>query len=370
MHVVLAILALRTGGAERDLCRVAKSLAHDHKVTIVTLIVSKEERPFYPVDSAVRLVQLDLMRSLQDTLGFWPRTKEICLRPFCVLRYRNALRKLRPDVVISYLTKANILTLLATRRMDVPVIISKRSDPWKTCYASFTRLMRFLTYRWASLIVVQTDLAISFLEKFHTSTLVVPNTVPCSLQITYSHEVKMILSIGRLNEGKDFGTFVKAFHRICYHFPDCCAAICGDGPERNALQQTIHCFGLQDRFSLLGQVKEVDSIILTSDLFVFPSRHEGFSNALAEAMASGLPIIASDCMGNKNLVRDTVDGRLFPVGDAGRLAELMVELMMDFEQRKRLGQEATKITQRFSLERNRTLWKEAIERVTIGRSEG
>lgn len=86
---------------------------------------------------------------------------------------------------------------------------------------------------------------------------------------------------------------------------------------------------------------------MEADLFVFPSLYEGFPNALAEAMSVGLPVTASNCSGNIDIVRDGIDGRLFPVGDIPKLTALMEELLNDPNTRRRLGEEAKTVAERF-----------------------
>jgi glycosyltransferase involved in cell wall biosynthesis len=370
VHIVLAILTLRTGGAERDICRVAGFLAHQHKVTIVTLIVSGKERPFYAIDPSVSLVQLDLMRSIQDSLGFWGRARELCLRPFCLWRYRAALRNLKADVIISYLTKSNILTLLAARGLKVHVIASKRVDTRLLPYSRGLKALRSYAYKRADLIVTQTARIADTLRGLKVPVTVIPNAVVPSKRYTSpSKSVTTLVSIGRLTEQKDFPTLLRAFRKVHRRYPVCQLYIYGEGPDRTELQQFIEELHMRGSIFLSGITSNVEDVLFKTDLFISSTRYEGFPNALAEAMAMGVPVIASDIPENKALVSDTVNGRLFPVGDSDRLAELTEELICDFKQRQSLGLEARKIVQRFSLRNNHLLWQKAIDSVTVGTSK-
>jgi glycosyltransferase involved in cell wall biosynthesis len=231
--------------------------------------------------------------------------------------------------------------------------------------------LRSLMYPRADLIVAQTTEIEASLRSLMAPVVTIPNAVECAKKhAVYPDPIVSVVSVGRLTEQKDFPTLLKAFCKTHGQAPHCKLYIYGEGPDRAALQDFIAAFHLEKHIFLPGVVKDMPTVLSEAGIFVSSTRYEGFPNTLAEAMAVGVPVISSDRPENKALISDGVNGRLFPVGDADRLAELMAELMMDFEQRKRLGQEATKITQRFSLERNHTLWQEAIERVIVGRSKG
>ncbi|MDR1267757.1 MAG: glycosyltransferase [Holosporales bacterium] len=370
MRITLTILTLRAGGAERDLCRVANFLAQEHSVTLVTLISPPEEKPFYPVDPAVQTLSLDLLRSWKENLGFWRRIHDLWNRVFCLLFYRRALQRLHPDVIISYLTKTNILTLLSSVGTKIPVIISKRFDARFLSYGWMLRILRSWTYRWADLIIAQTEEIAETLTKLKTPLMVIPNAVPpAPRHAQYADTVRTIVSIGRLTGQKGFPILLKAFAKVHQDFPQCRLLIYGEGEDRKMLQELIEHLGLAAWAQLPGITPDPLRALSEADLFVSATLYEGFPNALAEAMSVGLPVLTSDRPENCALVRDGENGCLFPVGNIDRLEQRMRELMTDAAQRRRLGQEAIKIAECFSLQRNRALWQEAIKRVTIGKRD-
>jgi GalNAc-alpha-(1->4)-GalNAc-alpha-(1->3)-diNAcBac-PP-undecaprenol alpha-1,4-N-acetyl-D-galactosaminyltransferase len=155
------------------------------------------------------------------------------------------------------------------------------------------------------------------------------------------------MTVGRLAQQKRHDTLIQAFARLYPIYPHLRLTIYGEGPRRKNLQSLINSLNLQERVSLLGVTQEIHQKLVEADLFVFPSLYEGFPNALVEAMSLGLPVIASNCSGNIDIVRDGIDGRLFPVGDVLKLAALMEELICDPNTRKRLGEEAKTVAERF-----------------------
>jgi glycosyltransferase involved in cell wall biosynthesis len=126
----------------------------------------------------------------------------------------------------------------------------------------------------------------------------------------------------------------------------------GDGPEREALVERARELGVLDRARFLGRVGDVPRHLDEADVFVLPSLSEGVSNALLEAMAHGLPCIATDIPGNSDLIRDRDTGLLVRTGDADAVARAMLELAADSALRERLGRAARAfIEERFDMSR-------------------
>jgi glycosyltransferase involved in cell wall biosynthesis len=149
-----------------------------------------------------------------------------------------------------------------------------------------------------------------------------------------------ILSVGRIvhQKGLDLAlTALAGLKDIAWEW-----RIAGDGPQLEYLQETLFQEGLQDRVRFLGWtsaealVKEYQ----TAGLFVFPSRHEGMPNALLEAMASGLPVVASRIAGNEELVVDGETGFLVPPEDSDALRESLRVLLADEGKREQMGRAA------------------------------
>ena len=115
--------------------------------------------------------------------------------------------------------------------------------------------------------------------------------------------------------------------------------LAGDGPERDALARQAAEAGLSGQICFLGAVapSQIPAVLAAADLFVFTSHSEGRPNAVIEAMASGLPVIASDIPGTRDIVRHDETGLLFKDGDAGQLSGHLAELIADGPQRDRLG---------------------------------
>lgn len=138
--------------------------------------------------------------------------------------------------------------------------------------------------------------------------------------------------VGRLAPEKDLPTLLRAWPIVRESFPTARLVLVGEGPERTALASLAADLGLgADAFAMPGATGDVESELRASDLFVLPSAEEGMSVALLEAMALGVPVVASGIPGNRRLVVDFKHGRLAPPGDAGALARTIVEQWSNFD---------------------------------------
>jgi sugar transferase (PEP-CTERM/EpsH1 system associated) len=163
-------------------------------------------------------------------------------------------------------------------------------------------------------------------------------------------------TVGRMEAVKDQATLARAFARACSL--DAGAAdqmrlvIVGDGAERARVERILREAGCADRAWLPGARDDVASVLNGFDCFVLPSLAEGISNTILEAMATGLPVIASDVGGNPELVVHGVTGQLVPAGDVEALAEAMLALWRNRGAAGTLGRAARQaVERRFSLER-------------------
>jgi sugar transferase (PEP-CTERM/EpsH1 system associated) len=138
-------------------------------------------------------------------------------------------------------------------------------------------------------------------------------------------------SVGRMAEVKDYPTLVRAFIRLVRQHPVVAArarlAIVGEGPARRACQALLDEAGLAQLAWLPGERHDIDVVMQAFDVFVLPSKNEGISNTILEALASGLPVIATAVGGNVELVGDGVDGLLVTPGDTSGMAQALLRYL-------------------------------------------
>ena len=359
MHLVLLISSLNSGGAQRILSRMANYWAHQgHRVSLITFSSSKE-LPFYSLNPAIKLIQLDQMNG--DS-SIFTRFKNQVKRVFYL---RRILKKLKPHLLVSFIDIMNITALIATLGLKIPVIVSERTHPAYHHIPFLYRKLRLLFYPKAAYVIVQTQDAGAYFKGLK-NIRVLPNAVtkPSVTKNAFNPFPARLVSVGRLCPFKGFDMLIEAFSCLLKEYPSLTLEIYGDGAEREKLEERVALLQLEKHVYLRGVVKDIQSVLRQADLFIFPSRYEGFPNALCEAMAIGLPVIASDCSGNREIVQDRKNGRSFPSGDIQALICITRELLNDSEQCLRLGNEAKTICSKFSQEKIFGLWDQVIERIT------
>lgn len=359
MKITLVISSLSSGGAERVLSNLTNYWdKKGHNVTVITLAADK---PFYPLSGSIRLRQIDKISA--DGEKFLTRICKIAKRIYFL---RKTIQKSEADVVVSFVDVMNIITLIACFGLNIPVIVSERTNPFFYNISLFYNHLRGCFYPNAKKVIVQTQSAARYFKKLK-NIVIIPNAVQKNNQITrdYSQPVTHIISVGRLCPHKGFSTLIKAFSEVLISNPNLILTICGEGPDRANLESLIKSLNIGDNAFLPGAVSDINSVLLNSDFFVFPSHYEGFPNALCEAMAAGLPVIASNCSGNIDIVQDGVNGRLFPVGDVDMLVALMRELISDSLQRQKLSENAVTLSDLYSPDKIYQLWDAVVEEAAV-----
>ena len=176
------------------------------------------------------------------------------------------------------------------------------------------------------------------LERFSPWKIERPNLVPKGFM---PDEPFVCGTVGRLAEVKDQGTLILALHHLISRQPWLSnrlrLIIVGDGPMQQTLQKMIEEYNLSNLVWMTGNREDVPQLLRIMDLFILPSLAEGISNTILEAMATGLPVIATDVGGNPELIDAGVNGTLIPVRNSEALADAMAEFIQNPEIVSRLG---------------------------------
>nr|WP_306672176.1 glycosyltransferase family 4 protein [Geothrix sp. SG10] len=366
--VCFFIWGLRAAGAERVLSILANEWsAKGWQVVVLTMEDGRTE-PFYPLAPAIELRPLDLLEDSHSALsGLLHNLRRI-------LKLRRVLREVRPTVLVSFIDKANILAILASRGLGIPIVISERTDPSRRTLGRLWDTLRDLTYPRADAIVFQSQAVLEwFPVRVRTKGLVIPNPViappPCAADGPKPGATRRLVAIGRLAHVKGFDLLLRAFAVARKQVPGWTLDIWGEGPERKALEEQAMALGLGGEVRFPGLTDRPFEVLRGADVFVLSSRAEGFPNALVEAMACGTPVISTDFGGAaREIVREGIDGLLVPSEDPAALAGALVGLMADPAARERLSGRAVEVVQRFSSGRILALWEQALGQAMASRA--
>lgn len=376
MRVTFVISSLSSGGAERVMSIMANYWAEKgQEITIITLDSLASD--FYELHPNIKRIVLGLMRESEN---LWASIKNNVVR---LLSLRRAIKTSKPEVVISFVEKTNILTLLATRGLGLKIIISERIDPAHYNIGRTLFWLRKVTYPWASATVVQTvkvrEWMINTVGKGAVE--IIPNPIQyrnkennCEtpiLNITSSRKfLRIVVAMGRLSPQKGFDLLLSAFARVAHLNPEWCLTVFGEGEERDRLTRLSNELGVAERVFFPGRVKNPLSLLRQADIFVMSSRYEGFPNALLEAMSCGLAVISFDCpSGPREIIRNDIDGLLVPPEDVNGMSTAMNRLMANDVERERLASHAVEVTERFGLEKIMRMWESLLSKVLGGKEK-
>jgi glycosyltransferase involved in cell wall biosynthesis len=330
-HVALFLPALYSGGAERVMLNLAGELvARGHRVD---LVLAKAEGPYLDaIPAGVRLVDLGCRRTVT---AVWP-----------LVRY---LRRKRPEALYAAIDHANVVALLANRlagdrsrvvvSVHSPLSIDTGRNRWRGRLV--VGLARWL-YRRAGLVVTVSEgirsdvldilaLPPERVQVIHNAVLTVdPATrggAPLDPDLADLEQRPFIVSAGRLTATKDFPTLLRAFARLG-PVHDLSLVILGEGPEQPALAALAEELGIADRVRFAGFRKNPFALFARARLFVLASTREGLPTVLIEAMATGCPIVSTDCPhGPREILADGRYGRLVPMRDPDALAMAIREAL-------------------------------------------
>lgn len=327
LHVAIVVAGLGAGGAERVISLLSGGwVAEGRRVTVIAF--DREDDPlFHPLDARVEVIRL----------GIGSGGVRAVLRRCRALR--QVLDRLVPDITLSFLTKINVLTLLACLGRRRRVIVSERNNPRMQKASGGWNL----AFRWlsggATAIVMQTHASLECLgPAARRRAIVIPNPIMVGAVRREEGPSRVLAAVGRLTWQKGFDRLIDAFARVADRHPDWTLRIWGEGEARAALEDRIAGHGLGDRIMLPGTSRSPDAWVAEADAFVLSSRFEGFCNALGEAMAAGLPVVSFDCAyGPAEVIRHGEDGLLVRDGDVDALAAALDRLLENATLRTRLG---------------------------------
>jgi GalNAc-alpha-(1->4)-GalNAc-alpha-(1->3)-diNAcBac-PP-undecaprenol alpha-1,4-N-acetyl-D-galactosaminyltransferase len=366
MKVTLVIYGLGGGGAERVMSIVANYWVSKGWGVTLILLVPPTTAPFYQLDPRIKLKSLGLAGKSTSKLAAiantWQRIQVL----------RQEIISSQPDVVISFMNSVNVYAIVACLGLNIPTIVSEHIYPGRTDANKIWQFIIKRAYRYADLVTVLTQNALQFYpETKGYRTIVMPNPIMKPdpvVATTRLLSAPSLIAIGRLHPQKGFDLLLKAFHRIQAKYPDWQITILGEGPMRSELEGLRSELKLTDRVHLPGLVTNVPDYLQQADIFVMPSRFEGFPMALCEAMAAGLPVLAADCLsGPSEIVEKGVNGILVRTENVDALAMGLDALMSDPTKRQQLARKAPEILDRFGLEQVMGIWQTAIDRVIARR---
>jgi GalNAc-alpha-(1->4)-GalNAc-alpha-(1->3)-diNAcBac-PP-undecaprenol alpha-1,4-N-acetyl-D-galactosaminyltransferase len=349
MRILCLLPQIGPGGAERVMVMLANSFSNTHEITLLTW-APRSEQSFYPISERIHFLQTGLIGGTLFRRNF----NYLC-RPFVL---RRQIRRTKAEIVLSFLTTANLVAILACMGTNIPVVVSERIDPAMEQTTWSIRLARYLLYPFSAQLVVQTKKVADYFRNYRRLKIgIIPNPVARATIVARPEMSGLdgrfqIIAVGRLEYQKGFDLLLDAFMNLAPRHPAWDLVIFGEGSERSQLIHKIETNQLSHRVKLPGVSLTVTNELTGSNIFAMTSRYEGFPNALAEGLSFGLPAIGyRGVSGVDEMIIHGVNGLLIkPTAGTGGLERALDMLMSNPDLRRDFGSKATEISGRWAIE--------------------
>ncbi len=347
--VLFIISFLRGGGAERVVSIWASQLAvNGFDVSILVNARSNEE---YPVHEKVKIYSLANNEKEFFCLG---KVKRLSVM-------RKWVKNIAPDVVIPFLERTQIWTMFATIGIKLYKVETVRNSPWRTEIGKILKIFWKKCFKRADKVILQTpEQGEYFSKKVQKKCVVIPNPLAKQylgeINRDYSDRITKFIAAGRLNDQKNYPLMIKGFAEVAKENKEITLDIFGAGEKDYIakLQSLIDSLEMTDRIILRGRTPNLIDEYKKAHAYLMTSDFEGMPNALAEAMATKLICISSNCKtGTKDLIDDNINGFLFNVGKKEEFSALIKKVVdMDKETAKEIGEKAREKVLKFLSKEN------------------
>ncbi|MDG2467669.1 MAG: glycosyltransferase [Pirellulaceae bacterium] len=350
--ILQIIPTLVRGGAEKQLTTLVTRLPTDQFETHVALLTSDGpylaslEEAGIPVHSIGKRWKLDIP---------------------AYFRLKRLIQDLQPDLVHTWIFAANSYGRLASLKCGIKKIVAGERcvDPWKRWHEFV--IDRYLAKRTHGIVTNSSGIRDFYqsngisAEQFTMipNGIEIPNLNPVAEMrralleaLELPPETKLVGSVGRLWKQKRMKDLVWAADLLKCIRDDVHFLVVGDGPERWRLERFRDQVEIGDRFHFLGERADAKELIACLDVFWLASDYEGQSNALMEAMAAGVPVVATDIPGNRDLVVQDETGFLVPLGDRAAFAQRTERILNDASLHMNLSKNAiARMREEFTVEK-------------------
>jgi GalNAc-alpha-(1->4)-GalNAc-alpha-(1->3)-diNAcBac-PP-undecaprenol alpha-1,4-N-acetyl-D-galactosaminyltransferase len=379
MRITLVIGTLNGGGAERVCVNLANAwVKHGWQVTILTTSQGSNP-PAYSVDQRVKCRDLGKPRLPSEAemsrkaIGSVIRglIRNHCgaliteLGLIAILRY--GILQTRPDVVVPILEMTNIRVIAAMYETGLPVIAVEQTDAARVSIGKWQSIRKAL-YRSAHAVVAPQPSIAAWLARNGAPAYAIHNPLvaPPRMRVERNGGRRRLVTLARLSSEKRPDLLVRAFARIAGDFPEWDLEMHGDGPLRPFITRYIAELA-PGRIHLHWFENAPYTILDGADLFVSASWVEGFGNAIWEALACGVPVVAMDAGSPlRALIRDGIDGLIVNTNSTPALAAALAKLLSDDAARRTMAARAPEVVARFPIEASLQKWHALLNQVVTG----
>lgn len=380
MRVTLVIAGLGGGGAERVCINLANAWVARGNHSRILTISQNNRPPAYTIDPRVERSDLGWPRwaksnelnhvAVAPILRLLPnaRCRQLIHDITTLAMLRHAIVESRPDVVVSLIDRTNVRVLAAMPETGVPVVVCEQTDARRVSLRQLQGAREEL-YRLAAAVVAPDPAIAAWLAAKGARAWSIANPLVAPVKLNRrSDNRKRVVALSRLSAEKRPEFLVRSFASIAADHPEWDLEIYGNGPQRNMLEHLAEKLA-PNRIHFRGFSNEPYDVLASANLFVSASRIEGFGNAIWEALACGVPVVAMDAGPPvRALVRHGIDGVIVSENSMAALAGALAELMDDERQRTAYASRAAEVVERFSFESALGQWEELFREISFSYS--
>ena len=367
------------GGVERVVSLKASYFAEVFGYEVTIIVTEGQGRAcFFPLSDKVRVINLqlgfeDLWRVSFIKKGFLYLKKQRQYKKLLTIE----LMRLRPDITISVLRREiNFINSIPDGSRKIGELHVNRSNYRTFSFPESNFIKRFFARYWINDLIghlKQLDRMVVLTETARndwpelSNVAHIPDPLPFKAENVSSLNTKRIICIGRYVYEKGYDLLLKVWAKVQDRCYDWVLDIYGVG-DQTSYRHLFQKLGIDDRrCHMYDSLTDVQNAYLNSSIFVLPSRFEGFSLVIIEAMSCGVPVVSFDCEnGPRNIITDGQNGFLVPPFDIDVYAERLLTLMQHEDLRQRMGLEARQTSCQYRIEDIALRWKALFDEVVNG----
>lgn len=361
MKLLFAIPSMAAGGAQRVLANLAHAL-FDSGDEVIIVTFDGTNADFFELPAQVKRIRLGANATTKSIFG------ALLNNGRQIKQMARVLRQERPDVCVSFLSRMNVISVLACKRAGgTPCVITEHAAANLETHPVWRTLIRFSYSCAQKLVSVSQGVDKDFSWLPDRQRAVIENLIETNSNLAeFRPEARHFLTMGRLSAEKNHLLLLDAFFEVQLTHPDVMLTILGDGPMRTLLEETVSARGMTGKVLLPGAAAQPFDRLKEADIFVLSSDSEGFGNVIVEAMATGLPVISTDCPHGPAEVVVPGTGVLVPMRDTAALSDAMRELLADSSRRMQLRTAGLQRSKVFGREAILPQWRALFAQISAG----
>lgn len=340
---VLFVLGdMERGGAQRVVSILANNFVGEFDVSIAVLLNNTAS---YELDSSIQIYNLGSEKGSYVTKA-----------PQLVLKLRRLIKTNNYDLIVSFVGRVNLVSILANAGLDCPIVISERNDPSHDNRNKIERLLCKLMYRFPDKVIFQTNYQKKWYgDACEKNGVIIGN--PVAMRPFFGqHKEQGIVAVGKLMPQKNYPVLINAYKKISNQTMHD-LFIYGEGYQESELKELVETLNISERVHFNGNISNIDTILETKSYYVLSSNYEGLSNSLIEAMTKGMICVSTNWNGIEDVIEHNVNGFIVPIDSSELLANKMLEVIeMSFEKKKLISHNAIETAMKFNTDSIIRIW--------------